>query len=217
MPTVKRNGLPDFWITRIAKVLVGEQPCYLEPWLSGHYQIEKRPRQDQGSLSKWKAEHTELLHHTIGQLQAQGWDCDVERFVKVHGTYAILTGKIDVVARQKDRRPLVVDAKSGSPKDSDVAQVLIEMGALPLAWKAPQMIFDGVVVYKTHKVRLTPADADALKPKWMALLKRLGTMERPEANPGEMTCRYCDVSEADCHRRFQPSEAKPEAAMTAEF
>jgi RecB family exonuclease len=216
MPTVKREGKPDFWVTRIAKVLVGEQPCYLEPWLSGHYQIEKRPRQDSGSLANWKADHTALLQQTIGTLQTQGWECDVERFVKVTGTYAILTGKVDVIARQKDRRPLIVDAKSGSPKDSDVAQVLIEMVALPLAWNAPQMIFDGCVVYKTHKVKVEPAQAAELKPKLFALLKRLGTMERPEPNPGEHTCRYCDVNETDCPKRFSAADVVP-TAVTAEF
>ena len=131
--TSRREGKPAFWVSQIAKVLVGDQPCLLAPWLAGHFQIKKSQR-DSASLATWKANHTELLQRTVKRYRSEGWKCDVERFFKVEGVSAILSGKADLIAQQKDRRPQIIDVKSGQPSESHVVQVCLEMIAIPLAW-----------------------------------------------------------------------------------
>lgn len=214
MPTTKRDGLPSFWSTHLAKVLVGDQPCQLAAWLPAHYKIEKRPREDEGSLVTWKANHSAQLRETVERFEELGWKCSVERFFRVTGKAAILSGKADLIAQQTNKRPLIVDVKSGNPRDSDAAQVMVEMCMIPLAWNSPGMIFDGQVIYPTHSVNLTPAQAAEFKPRLFAVLKKLGTMGRPQASPSQGSCRFCDISEADCPDRVS-SDTEP--AVTTEF
>lgn len=194
--------LPVFWATQIAKVLVGEQPCLLSPWAKAWKSYEPQPRHDQAALTLWKAKHTGLLAATRSRLTGEGWRLDVERFWQVTGHAAIVKGKADLVCQQKGKRPLVVDAKGGAPRDSDLAQVLIYMVMLPIAWNKPHIVFDGRVVYETHEVPLTPAQADELRPRLMEMLRRLGKPEPPEATPGRDACRWCEVPDSICAVRY---------------
>jgi hypothetical protein len=138
----------------------------------------------------------------------------VEGFFRVTGQHAILSGKADLIAQKDGERPLILDVKSGQPRDSDVAQVIIEMCLIPLAWKAPTMVFGGMVVYPTYSVQVKPWEAEALKSRLFALLKQLGTMTQPDPSPGEHVCRFCDVPDDLCHARWTDPM---ETVLTEEF
>lgn len=215
----KKSGLPVFWTTRIAAALAGDQPCERATWMGGHYKLPKQERcsEDAVALALWKTEHTELLNKVEAQFKADGWRCDKERFFKVPGTFSAVSGKADLVAQQKDRRPLIVDAKSGEAKESDILQVLIEMIFIPHAWKVPTMQFDGQVVYPDRTVTIKHADAERLKPKLFALAKRLGTIPKPDASPSESACRFCEVPLADCPERWQAGEMVEAGPMPGEL
>lgn len=214
MASQPRSGLPQFWTTTLAKALSGDQPCQLVTWLNGHTRLEKRPGRE-GSLANWKAKHSAMLTETTERYAADGWKCDKERFFRVEGQAAILSGKADLIIQKPNCRPKIVDVKSGGHRDSDASQVLIEMIAIPLAWNAPQMTFAGEVIYGDHIVALHPDQAAELKPKLFALLRKLGTMARPSASPSQSACRFCDVSDEDCAERFR-EESEP-LASTVEF
>ena len=205
----KRDGLPAFWSTHLAKVLVGDQPCLLAPWLSGHFTLDKAQR-DQSSLAVWKANHSAQLAQAMERYRAAGATCDVERYFKVTGQTAILSGKVDLVVQQTDKRPLIVDVKSGKPKDSDVAQVMIEIIAVPLAWES-RMTFDGLVIYADHVVNIPNAEALELRPRLFELLKKLGTMSRPTASPSESACWFCEVGDLECPDRWKTSAGAAQA------
>lgn len=212
MATVKRTGLPEFWVTGLAKILVGEQPCRLEAWMKGHYRVDKVER-DRAGLTQYKIDHTERLRDEAERYKADGWKVDQERYIRVTGQTAILIGKADLVARKAGSRPRIVDCKR-TARDSDVAQVAIYMAVLPLSWHAPGMIFDGEVAYANgERTKVTPPEAEAIKPKLFALLRELGTDERPEPVPGATNCRWCDLSTADCAARFTESVD----VLTSEF
>ncbi len=215
MASTRREGLPSFWTTHLAKVLTGDQPCLREPWMKGHMLLDKRPRSDEGSLALWKANHTEQLRGLVDRFKADGWKCDVERFFKVTGSTAIISGKADLIIQKADHRPTILDAKGGTPADSDAMQVLIEMVLIPIAWNVHTMQFAGQVHYKTHVVDLTPKDAEAIKPKLFAMLRWLGTTSKPDARPSRSACRFCDVNEQDCPDRFDSTEER--AAETDAF
>ena len=207
--------IPAFWTTAIAKSLSGDQPCLLSTWIGGRVK-EKRPREDTGSLAIWKTNHTALLGKTVSRFTAEGWKCSVESFFRVTGQAAVISGKADCIAQQADKRPLIVDVKSGEPRESDVIQVAIEMVMVPLAWDSPSMIFDGKVIYKAHEVQVTQTHKADLKPKIIALLKQLGTMPRPEARPSFSNCRFCDVPDSECQYRFK-AESEPQSVLTEMF
>lgn len=206
-------ALPTFWTTAIAKALSGDQPCLLSTWIGGRNK-EKRPRKDATSLAMWKTNHTAQLTEVVDRLRAEGWKCSVESFFRVTGQYAIISGKADCIAQQTDKRPLIVDVKSGHPRESDIIQVATEMAMIPLAWESPSMIFDGRVIYKAHEVPVTPAEAAEMKPKIVALLKQLGTMPRPAASPSLGACRWCDVPDAECAERMTVESEAPQAATS---
>lgn len=215
MPSVPRDGLPVFWATKLAKALTGDQPCLLESWLSGHLVLEKRKRDDSGALVKWKADHSALLQKTTELYGVNDWQCRVESFFKVTGQTAILSGKSDLVVQKPNCRPRIIDVKTGTPKDADTAQVLIGMIATPLSWRSPSMIFDGEVVYPDHTVKLTPAEAEAIKPRAFALLKYLGGARKPEAAPSQSACRFCEAPDELCGHRWTEDGSEP--ATTLEF
>lgn len=157
-----------------------------------------------------------LLQNVIRERQAQGWKCDVERFFRVAGKNGIVSGKADLVLQQKDKRPRIVDAKSGKAKDSDVSQVLIEMCLLPLSWHAPGMQFEGEVVYANgNTIVLEPREAEAFKPRLFAMIRQLATMERPAGSPSRDACQYCSVPDSECSVRWK--DENETVATTSEF
>jgi hypothetical protein len=208
-----RTGLPNFWCTHIAKALVGEQPCMLQPWLAGRFVL---PRTSSSSITEWKAAHSALLQTVIKERSDQGWRCKVEQFFRVTGQHGVVSGKVDLILQQKDKRPRIVDAKSGRPKDSDVTQVLIEMCLVPLAWSAPTMQFEGEVVYASGGgIVLEPREAESIKPRLFALVRQLATMERPNPSPSRDACLFCDVPDSECPDRWR--DDMETVAQTAEF
>ena len=208
-----RPGLPSFWVTHLAKVLVGEQPCLLQPWMAGRFVL---PRTSGSAIVEWKARHTAMLETVMNGRIAQGWSCRKESFFRVTGQHGVVSGKADLIVQMKDKRPQIIDVKSGNPKDSDVMQVLIEMVLIPLAWKAPAMQFEGEVVYANgSEIVLEPREADALKPRLFAMIRQLATMERPQPSPSRDACMFCDVPDAECGQRWK--EENDTVATTSEF
>lgn len=208
MATTPRKGLPEFWVTVLAKALSGDQPCLLSTWMHGYFKLDKSTT-DQASMSVWRANHSAQLAEEVQKCRDVGWKCSVERYFRVQGQTAIITGKVDLILQKPDERPIIADVKSGQPRDSDLAQVMIEQVSIPLAWKSPHMQFSGAVVYPTHTTRLTADDANALRPRLFELLKKLGSIPRPEASPSESACRFCPVSVTDCPDRMGESQASP--------
>lgn len=210
-----RHGLPEFWATSLAKMLVGNQPCYYQGWVKGHYRIEKVKRDDDSSLVEWRINHTEQLAAAVKEFKAEGWKCQVEQYFRVPGKLATLAGKVDLVTQKGEQRPVIRDIKSGKSQESDASQVMLYMIALPMAWRVPTVQFDGEVIYPTHSVHIPAEDAAFMKPKLTALIARLAAEERPDASPSESTCRYCDISKADCPDRWEPSAE--ESLLTSEW
>lgn len=203
-----REGVPEFWVTSLAKALSGDMPCHLSPWLSAHYKLKKRKKsdEDEAKLATWKADHSALLTSYTDKMRVEGFRCTVEQYFKVQGVLANVAGKCDLIIQKQDVRPCIVDTKTGEGRDSDLLQVMIEMILIPMAW-GKNMIFSGRVVYVDRVVEISANQAEELKPKLFALIKKLAAKERPAASPGVSACRWCDVASFDCAERVEEAPA----------
>ncbi len=213
MPPTERTGLPYFWSTSVAKVLVGEAVCLLEPWVKGRFQLERRAQS--AHMTTWKMDHTTMLTAEVDRLKAEGWRVAVERFFRITGKFAILGGKPDVIAQGLEgKRPKIIDTKSGQPQESHVAQVLIYCIAIPMAWDAPGLTFEGEVVYPTHRIPIHAHEVGPMREKLFPLLKKLGTMAKPDPSPSESACRFCEVPDEICGSRWSGGSVE---AVTEDF
>jgi CRISPR/Cas system-associated exonuclease Cas4 (RecB family) len=215
MAPTPKTGLPNVWVTVAAKLLVGDQPCMLEAWIKARYRMDKDPA-SASRLADFKLRHTALLTEERTRLDSEGWKLTVERFIQVTGTTAILSGKPDLIAQRANHRPLIVDTKGGEPRDTDVAQIKIYMVMVPLAWKSPQMQFDGVLVYANPTMRMViPAsDTEETKQQLFPLLKKLGTMPQPPPTPTVSNCKWCEVPTSMCPDKIV---TVPEDIFTSEW
>lgn len=211
MATVKRLGLPDFWVTGLAKILVGDQPCRFQAWINGHFKIQKRP-QDTARLAQYKLDHTAQLTQAVERFTADGWTCRVEQWMKLVGRTATITGKADVI-RLKHGDVVVSDIKSGARRDADLVQVQIYQIMLPLIWRRPTLAVTAEVIYPDGGV-ITPIGIETIKPRLFALVRELASDTPPDPSPSESNCRFCDVSETDCPQRWREGTT---IADTTEF
>lgn len=214
MPTMARKGLPEVWPSGVASLLVGESSCAYAPWFKAHFmRFDKMP--NSFDFAAWKVEHTALLNITVKRLEKDGWTCKVEdqnRF-RLTGTTCVLVGKPDIVAR-KDKKIRVVDCKTGQQNDAHGVQVAIYQVALPLAWERPNLYVEGEVAYKGASTFIEPQEAQAMKARIFAVLRQMGSSERPSATPSEKGCQYCEITEGDCPDRYKD---RLEQILTSEF
>lgn len=202
MADTKRKK-PYCYVSWITKYLSGESRCAYAPWYKTQHKFEKRP-DDFPDREKWIAKHDAITNRREKELLALDYTIrkeDAAEFV-LQGTRTDLAGKPDLVAI-KAGTAIVVDAKSGKPKQADHWQVLIYMLALPLTWLKGVQIAGEVErneVLEREKVRpLGEVERNAI----IAAVRMAGGENPPEATPGPSECRFCDIYH--CQYRY----AKP--------
>lgn len=208
--TLPRSS-PYVWTTWLSKLLVGDQSCEWATWFkTNHKDFEKTP-------TGWRLAHTALLDRKYRQLVEANHSVSIEGQNKftLKGSCATLGGKPDLIGL--NGTGTICDIKTGQPKPSDHAQVMIYMWAVPRALKKFQGLrFDGLVVYPDHEVRI-PADAiDATFVNNLAgLIKRVSAEAPPRRVPSSDECRFCDLTVKDCAERVEA--ATEEMLTTAAF
>lgn len=136
---------------------------------------------------------------------------------QLKGAVATLSGKPDIVAT-KGKQGLVLDAKTGMPKDSHGVQVLLYMWALPRYFKAKfsGVEFDGRVSYRTnHTMVFKDFLSDGFVSQFADMIHLLSGDTPPPKRPSETECRYCKITDEDCEERALL--VAPEAVEVAEF
>lgn len=198
--TTKRPSV-FIWPTWVTGLLSGDKQCQFALWYRSHFKYEKR-RDDSFDSAAWSAGHQALLLRRVKELTADGWRCRVEsqNDFKLKGKTGMLSGKIDILA-ERNGEWLIVDCKTGKPRNSDFFQVLVYMVAAP---RTIAGVFKprGEVCYADHSVDIAPEELtqereDAI----FAMLRLAGQDEAPEAVPSRSECRFCDI--ADCRDRFE--------------
>src|SRR4051794_32131041 len=133
MPTPRTT--PYLWVTWISGLLSGDKSCEWAAWFKAHNISSSYAKQPSDfDTAAWKINHTALLAPVRDEFRADGYEVTVEdqNSFQLDGKAGTLAGKPDIVA-MKGNAAVIVDTKTGQPRASDIAQVMVYMWALRLA------------------------------------------------------------------------------------
>lgn len=217
MPKEARKGPSYFYVTWLTRLLTGEKSCHFEAWTKGHFKINEKARKFDNA--EWVIEHTKMVNDEAARLFADGWQVSVENQNKFsivgRRSGAMVGGKPDIVARRM-HEIRVLDAKSGRPKDADVAQVACYIVFLPLVWEMSDVRIDGTVFYKDGtRTEVSYESALGWRAKIFEKLQQIAQKDAPRALPSDGDCHFCDLTKDDCEVRHGEGPAIP--FETSEF
>ena len=203
-----RRGNVYVWVTWLSRLLVGDASCEWASWFKAHHSGYTKTSRD-FSLSTWKMHHTRLLNDVRDKLEASGHTVSTERensFKLQGGSGALVAGQADLISVAPDRQATVYDVKTGVQRDSDVAQVMIYMYALPLVADSPWAgkSLDGRLVYKDGTKKYIPASAidQDFRAGLHDLIRRVVSEKPARRVPSPAECDWCDLTDLDCPERL---------------
>ena len=100
---------------------------------------------------------------------------------------------------------VVEDVKTGAPRPSDVAQVLLYMMSLHRCFpQYKNTKFAGRVIYKDHVVEIPADRLDAtFMNNFKELWTRLASKDVAAKIPSATECRFCKLTSVDCPERVE--------------
>ncbi len=215
-PLTKPRPEPYVWATWLTKLLAGESSCVWSAWFRAHHHYAKVD--SDFDLDRWQTDHAALVGRTVAAFAADGYKVFTERQNQftLAGRLGTLAGRPDVVA-VRGNEGWVVDAKTGQPRASDRAQVMLYMWALARANPAYAGVrLRGRVEYNTRHALIPAEEVDA------AFVARVGGLLRevcgpaaPRKAPSGQECGCCPLTPEDCGDRLEEDMAY--AGVTDEF
>lgn len=202
---------PYIWVTWLTKLMSGENQCYWSSWFRTHYKYEKLP--SDFNMTQWQAEHNELLHQRVRELEDDGFIVSIEdeNSFTLTGKDGVtkLAGKPDIVAI-KANQVIVEDCKTGKPYKSDQMQVLIYMLVLSMidARCKGKTIAGRLIYKKSDPVDLLPEYVDSnFIEHFRSTVVSVSDFAPARKVPSFRECRFCDISMNYCQDRIeeQPS------------
>ena len=167
----------------------------------------------------WQMNHTALLGDVRMGLEMEGNRVlsEDQNYFNLRGkSGAVLGGKPDLVVMSDAATGTIYDIKTGQPRASDNAQVMIYMYALPYVNQFRGIEFDGRLVYKEGSEVEIPADAvdDSFRSHLFGLIRRISDSEPARKVPSALECGMCDLTLADCPEKLEgdPRDAIAEGA-----
>lgn len=209
MPVTIRRANVYVWGTWLSRLLVGDASCEWASWFRAHHTGYVRSTNN-FNLSIWRMRHTRLLNDVREKLESAGLAVSTEKqnsFKLQGGSGAIIAGQPDIIAVASSQNMTVYDVKTGSQRDSDLAQVMIYMYALPLVRESPWegRSVDGRIVYKDEVEKYIPASAidDDFREGLHDLIRRVVSDAPARKVPSPAECRWCDLTDLDCAERVR--------------
>lgn len=193
------RGKPYIWATWLSRVMTGNVSCQWQYWfLARHKLIHEQPATFDSV--GWQIHHTRLLTEVRQELTATGVRANTELAFqcRVPGCDVVINGKIDCLAVD-GRTVTVYDCKTGKPRSSDRAQVMIYMYALSTYPRFAQSRIRGMVVYQDRRdeIPYLPEQFDLD----LTYFTRLLAEETPLGKSPGRDCRFCKITSTDCPDR----------------
>ena len=184
---------PYIWVTWLSRLLVGDDSCVWSTWFRAHYERFRKVEGSSFDLVRWKRAHTRLLRETMDDLRSGGHvvtTVEQNAFHLKGSSGATLAGRPDIIATAPDGSVTVYDAKTGTQKSSDAAQVMIYLYALARDPRYRGMPLEGRLVYGNGAE--VPIPAGSLDEHFIDglhdLLKRVTGDEPAERVPSGREC-----------------------------
>ena len=204
--TEPRNP-PYIWATSLSKLLTGDDSCEWSSWYrANHKNYERMP--PSSDLVRWQMSHTALLNSMLDELERDGLIVSIEgqnTFSLEGNSGATIGGRPDIIALEPGgERGTIYDAKTGNPRVSDSAQLMIYMYALPRTSRFRGLRFDGRIVYSRHDDVEIPSDAvdDEFVDNLHSLIRRVAGPTPARRVPSERECGWCALTSDDCSERI---------------
>lgn len=145
------RGKPYIWATWLSRVMTGHVSCQWQYWFLAWHKLIQEQSATFDSVG-WQIRHTRLLTEVRQELTAAGVRANTELAFQcqVPGCDVLINGKIDCLAVD-GRNVTVYDCKTGKPRSSDRAQVMIYMYALSTYPRFVGSVIRGMVVYQDRR------------------------------------------------------------------
>ncbi len=209
--TNRRRGT-YVWASWITGLLSGDEQCAFKVWLRANYKVDKVP--SSFDLKQWSAQHAEMVREVADRLRADDWAVSVEDQNKFHITVGQvrLGCKPDIVA-VRGTEAVVVDCKTGQPRDSDVWQGVLYMRGAVLALGLDGYRVSGRLEYRNDTEDAVDIPPERVSEESRGLIARIitaaGAVDPPLQVPSPSECSRCDILPADCPSRMAPVEREP--------
>lgn len=208
---------PYVWATWLTKPPAGEAACLRSLWFRAHYNAVRVATDFDAAA--WQVEHAALLRKAAAEYDAEGYTVFVEnqnRFT-LRGRTGTLAGKPAIVAVKKaEGVGWVIDTKTGLPKASDRAQVMLYMWALRRNPAYAGVRLSGRVQYKARYNLIAPEEVDVLFSARVAeMMKEVCGDAEPRKAPNFKECEFCPLTSEDCPDRVESEVVY--AGVTEEF
>jgi hypothetical protein len=203
--TIARPGL-YVWVTWLAKLMAGEVQCHWAAHFRARYMgYAKAPSDFQAA--PWMVAHNQCLDELFRECSTSAavFKEDQNQFRVTRKNGMVISGKPDLVALDSSGGAVVYDIKTGTPRHSDIIQVMLYMLLLPYGspvYKGKKI--SGGVVYKDScsAIPATAIDKE-FQSRVTYFLDLLEAKEPPRRCPSATECRYCDLTQADCPEKIE--------------
>ena len=208
MATLHRDGKAFIRATLIRALLSGDAQCEWAAWFQGRHDNRSWTKQHSTfDFENWRQKHNLALQETRDRWEQEGYTTTIEdqNQFRMDGNSAVLVGKPDLIVR-KGNKGIVIDAKTGTPREADKFQVMLYMWAVSKFPHLRQQVeqFEGIVEYPgVDEVRI-PASAinQDFVDSIVGLIRRLSDDKPARRVPSLSECRFCDITSEDCPERI---------------
>ncbi len=205
------RGAPYMQVTWLSKVLAGDAFCEWALWFRTNNRYEKQP--SDFDFDSWAEQHSAMVRTRAQQLRDAGYTVFVEgqNSFTLPGRSATLGGQPDILA-VNTTDALIVDCKTGTPRNAHRLQVLVYMYVAPFVrpvCRGKQLC--GEVLYTNRTLRVPIEDlTEETQTLIRTMIQRAAGAAPLLKVPSFAECRFCDITAADCPERVAQEQAAPE-------
>ena len=207
LQNARRRDNPYIWVSWLSKLLAGSNSCEWASWFKTQYDGSSWEKvESEFSLEQWKVDHTAMCLREANRLEDTGATVRIENGNSFNLALGNITlgGKPDLVASFPDGTLMVQDCKTGKAREEHIAQIMLCMWALPLAFPEYRgKTLQGKVVYRSSEM---PVPAHGIDDRFVlrakSLIDRLADDSGARRAPSRSECRFCEIPRPHCNDRI---------------